>query len=236
MAMKLINKDKEKISFIAELDVSLANAIRRSVNEIPILAISEADIYKNDTALYDEVITHRLGLIPLKNQKLKKGQVVELKLRAKGKGGMTEVFSGELGKEVVYPDMPVVLLEDKQEIELIARANVGEGIFHARYSPGVLFYKHLPNIQVTKEGEKQSELAEIYPKIFEYDGKLKVKDATKGDIDEHDLEKYPGVNVSFGDEIVFSIESWGQIEAKDIFIESCKILKENLSKVSKLLK
>ena len=77
--MEIISKTAEEIQFTSDIDVSLANAIRRSVSEIPILAIYEADVYKNDSVLYDEVISHRLGLIPLKNQKLKTGQNIAIR-------------------------------------------------------------------------------------------------------------------------------------------------------------
>lgn len=232
--MEILNKTDEKIKFVADIDVSLANAIRRSVSEIPTLAISEADIYKNDSALYDEMITHRLGLIPLKNKKLKKDEVVELKLKVKGKGEKTEVLSGALGEEVVYKEMPIVLLEDGQEIELIAKAKSGIAIDHARFSPGVIFYRHLPKIKLTSDGEKNSELAELYPKVFKFNGgKLKVEDASECDLDQEDLESHKGVSIEFGNDLVFEIESWGQIKPKEIFIEACEALKENLKKVSK---
>ena len=84
MAMKLLKKDEGKIIFETDMNISLANAIRRSVGEIPILAIDEVDIYKNDSALYDEAIAHRLGLIPIAHQKLKDGKSVTFKLKAKG--------------------------------------------------------------------------------------------------------------------------------------------------------
>ena len=80
--METITKTPEEITFTSKLNVSLANAIRRSVGEIPILAIVEADIYKNDSALYDEIIAHRLGLLPIKNQKMKAGESVEMKMKA----------------------------------------------------------------------------------------------------------------------------------------------------------
>ena len=65
-----IEKSKESIALESDMDISLANALRRSVNEIPILAIDEVDIYRNDSALYDEIIAHRFGLVPLKNEKI----------------------------------------------------------------------------------------------------------------------------------------------------------------------
>jgi len=232
-----ITKKPEEASFISEMNISLANAIRRSSGEIPILAIVEADIYKNDSALYDEIITHRLGLISLKNQKLKNDQSVEMKIKAKGKGEKTEVLAGELGDNIVYPETPIVLLGEGQEIEMVARAKVGKGVDHTKFMPGLIFYKHLPKIKISAEGEKQSELAEIYPDVFEMFGeKLKVKNATACDLDEEDMTDYPGINIEFDDNLVFTIESWGQIKAEEIFIEACKALKGNLSEVSKAIK
>ncbi|MBU3923756.1 MAG: DNA-directed RNA polymerase subunit D [Nanoarchaeota archaeon] len=235
--MENITKTAEEISFTTDMSVSLANAIRRSVGEIPILAIDECDIYKNDSALYDEIISHRLGLVSLKNQKMKKGESVEMKMKVKGKGEITDVFAGELGDDVVYPETPIVLLGAGQEVELVARARVGKGIEHAKFMPGLVYYKHLAKIKISSEGERYSELAELYPKVFEMFGeKLKVKDASACDLDNEDMEDFPGVEISFDDNLVFVIESWGQIRASDIFVEACKALKENLFEVSKAVK
>lgn len=233
--MKIIKNIPEKIEMILSEDISLANAIRRSVEEIPILAIDSVDIYSNDSALYDEIIAHRLGLIPLKNQILREGSILDLKLKA-GKEDREEVLSGELGNEVVYKDMPIVLLENSQRLELVAHAKVGKGKDHSRFSPGMIYYKHLAEIKISGASEKQNDLAEIYPEVFEFDGKLKVKDATKADFDGEDLKDYPGITVNFDNRLIFFVESWGQIDAASIFTESCKILKENLLKVAKTIK
>ena len=235
--METIEKTQEKITVVSDVNVSLANAIRRSVNEVSVLAIDEADVYKNDSALYDEIIVHRLGLIPLKNQKMKGDQTVEMKFKVKGKGDRTEVLSSELGDDAVYQDIPIVILGEGQEVEIVARARAGKGVDHAKFSPGILFYKHLPKIKISGEGEKQSELAEIYPEAFEMFGeKLKVKNAAAFDLEQEDMKNYPGVEVSYGDDLVITIESWGQMDAKDVFTEACKALKGNLSEVSKVVK
>jgi DNA-directed RNA polymerase subunit D len=235
--MEIIKNTSEEIVFSADLNVSLANAIRRSVGEIDILAIDECDIYKNDSALYDEIIAHRLGLVSLKNQKMKKDDVLELKFKANGEGNGEMVLAGNLGADVIYPETPIVLLSEGQQIEIVAKARVGRGVDHAKFMPGLFHYKHLPTIKILKEGEKQVELPALYPEVFEmYGENIKVKDAWKCDLDNEDMEYYPGVEISFGDSLVFMIESWGQIEAKKIFVESCKALKSNLSEVSKAVK
>ena len=235
--METINKTSEKMVFTGDVNVSLANAIRRSVAEIPTLAISEADVYKNDSALYDEIIAHRLGLVSLKNQKMKAGETVEYKFVAKGEGEGVMILAGELGESVVYPETPIVLLGEGQTIEVVARAKAGKGIEHARFTPGLFIYKHLAKIKLSSEGEKQVELAELHPEVFEKFGdKIKVKDASSCELDQDDMESYPGVEISFDNKLVFSIESWGQIKSKDIFTEACKALKGNLAEVVKAIK
>ena len=70
--IKLKNYDKKqgKISFLTDMNISLANAIRRGVLEIPTMAIDEIEIVQNDSALYDEILANRIGLIPIKTSKV----------------------------------------------------------------------------------------------------------------------------------------------------------------------
>ena len=67
--MKTINKKNNQITFTANIDESLANAIRRYIDQIPILAVDEVEISKNDSPLYDETVAHRIGMVPLKMDK-----------------------------------------------------------------------------------------------------------------------------------------------------------------------
>ena len=66
--MEIIEQTPLKLVMRMPANDSLANAIRRSINEIPILAVDEVEIYKNDSALYDEFLAHRVGLVPLKTE------------------------------------------------------------------------------------------------------------------------------------------------------------------------
>ena len=238
MASKLIENTSERFSVITDLDISLANAVRRSVGEIDVLAIEEVDIYKNDSSLYDEIIAHRLGLVPIKNQKLKKDDVLEFKLNVKGKAEGVMVLSGDLSGDIVYPEIPIVLLSEGQELKIVAKAKSGNGSSHSKYVPGLIFYHHVPKIKISKDGESQNELAEIYPEAFKLDssGNLKVQEIVTADLDSDDVETFPGVEVESTKNLFFAVESWGQIEAKEIFPEACKALKVNLSEVSKVLK
>lgn len=49
------------------VDASIANSFRRILlSELPTMAIEKVHIYNNTSIIQDEVLAHRLGLIPLK--------------------------------------------------------------------------------------------------------------------------------------------------------------------------
>jgi len=49
------------------IDAPLVNAFRRIlIAEIPTMAIEKVNIYQNTGIMQDEVLAHRLGLIPIK--------------------------------------------------------------------------------------------------------------------------------------------------------------------------
>jgi DNA-directed RNA polymerase subunit D len=233
----------QKASFVIESDESLANAIRRSVNKIQTLAIDSVEIHKNDSALYDEILGHRLGLIPIKSNrkldKLEKGAKPtsknQLQITLKAKGPVT-VYSKDLKGdiEVIYGDIPIVILDKDQELELIAFAQLGDGNSHAKFSPGLTYYRNVSEIKV-KNSEKAKEILE---KIGE-NGNVKQGEVV---VSNHDvdyiesLDDGEGVEVKPGKDIVFFVESWGQLTAKEIFQEATKSLNKNLKDVLKAVK
>ncbi|MBD3247656.1 hypothetical protein GF378_03505, partial [Candidatus Pacearchaeota archaeon] len=148
--MDTISRQPNKVIFKTEADQSLINAIRRYVNQIPILAIDEVEISKNGSALYDEVVAHRTGLVPLKMEKGKtKNSTATLKLSSKKEGS---VKSGEIkgSVEPVYDDIPITFLDKNQEIELVANVRAGKGVEHVKFSPGLLFYRNITEISLDK--------------------------------------------------------------------------------------
>src|SRR3989344_1445752 len=105
--MDIISKTPEKMVFRTGMNYSLLNAIRRSVEEIPTLAIEDVEIFKNDSALYDEILAHRIGLVPLKtDSKMNSKTSVELSLK---KAGPCTVYSGDFkgDAKIVYDAIPL---------------------------------------------------------------------------------------------------------------------------------
>ena len=238
--MELVNKKNNKIVFKAEIEESLANAIRRYIGEIPILAVDEVEISKNDSPLYDETISHRIGLIPIKTDKVvtekTKGQ---LKLSVKKDG---TVNSGELKGDVdiVYDNIPITILTKGQELELSASVKSGKGNEHARFSPGLMFYRSMAEITMDKEFIEEvkkvcpnNEIREKGNKIIVIDDKEKgICDVCEG-ICEGKKEKS---ETNYGDELIISIEPFGQIDAREIFKKSINAIRKDLTEVSKKIK
>ncbi|KAI9299263.1 hypothetical protein K502DRAFT_322457 [Neoconidiobolus thromboides FSU 785] len=59
--------EEDKIEFfMKECDLSLANALRRTIiSDVPTLAIDMVEIESNTSVLVDEFLAHRLGLVPI---------------------------------------------------------------------------------------------------------------------------------------------------------------------------
>lgn len=239
--MEIIEQKEKKIIFKEKIEESLINACRRYLNEIPLLAINELEISRNDSPLYDETVAHRIGLVPLKMNK-KYNDKTELKFTLKSKKeGM--VYSGGIKgeAEVVYDKIPLTFLNKDQEINISATAIIGKGKKHTKFSPGLLYYRNVVEIKVDKDCVK--EIVETCPKgIFEIDkDKIIVKNQEKCDMCDMciDFCKKQGkefIKIIPSDELIITLESFGQMKVGDILVSSIDILKKDLEKVSKKLK
>jgi DNA-directed RNA polymerase subunit D len=231
--MEIIQNVPEKLVLKLEANESLANAIRRSISEVPTLAIDEVEIYKNDSALYDEMVAHRLGLVPLVTEKsMNEKTKVEFKL---SKTGPCTVYSGDLegNGEIVESKIPITLLGKDHRLELIATATLGKGINHAKYIPGLAYYRHIIEVKSTPETDKV---------VQQWKGLIKAeKKGSKWTCDLNEaqitaIEQIDKSLMSDSNEILFVIESYGNMPAKDIFIKSIEALEDNLDHFAKAFK
>jgi len=228
----LLNTDK-KLVLKLEISESLANSIRRSVSEVPTLAIDEVEIYKNDSALYDEVLSHRLGLVPLVTEKNMTSKTkIDLKLT---KEGPCTVYSGDLkgGADVVEDKIPLTILGEGHKLELVATAVLGLGSQHAKYVPGLCYYRHIIEVKSSPEIDK---IVQKSPGLIksEKSGSKWIFDLPDGVIDN--ILKIDKDAVTDTTDLLLVVESYGNMPAKDIFAKAVSALEDNLDEVVKALK
>ena len=206
----LSKKDNELVFMIEGINNAIANTIRRTIiAEVPTLAVDEINFVKNQTPLYDEILAHRIGLIPIKTDleaysfKTEKNTkaTTELKLTLKAIGPKT-VYSGDFKSKdpkciPVYDNIPIVTLLKDKELVLEATAILGRGREHMKFSTGLCYYVNAP---------------------------VKFKDLNDIKIEDQEFSK---------ENFIFFIESWGQLSCKEIFDEAMSVLDEKLDDFGK---
>lgn len=249
------NKENNRSTFLLkESTPALANALRRTIiDSVPTMAIEDVEFSENSSALYDEMISHRLGLIPLTTdlksynlpEKCKcNGEgcgrcTVKLVLKTKGPGYIyaSDLKSKDPAIKPVYPEMIIVKLLKGQELAFEATAVLGKGLRHVKFSPGLVWYNYKPTITVNNNHPKFDEFKDKYPQKAFKDGKL-----DKKLIEENNL--YDACN-GINDDIVkieydpstfvFNIEPWGQLTPKEMLTEAFNVLNEKLQELDEKL-
>ena len=178
--MKLENKrldDRKARLVIGDVNPPLINALRRAlIADVPKLAIEDVEFhlgsigsededkeYESNTPLFDEIIAHRLGMIPIPtdlelfnyrdecNECDGEGCPNCTIIYSLSKKGPCTVYSGDLNPvgetnlRVVDDLIPIVKLEDDQAILLYATAELGTAKEHAKWQPtSGVGYKYYP--------------------------------------------------------------------------------------------
>ena len=148
-----VQKEKTKIGETLRLTLkaplSFSSALRRiMISEVPTYAIENVYIYENSSSMYDELLAHRLGLIPIKGKPVSSDEVIIFSLI---KEGPCVVYSGDLESEegeVAFKNIPVVKLKEGQKLEIECEALVGIGKTHAKWQPCNAVYKQVAEDEV----------------------------------------------------------------------------------------
>ncbi|MEM5801997.1 MAG: DNA-directed RNA polymerase subunit D [Candidatus Aenigmatarchaeota archaeon] len=258
MKIKILQKNDSEIKFLVEgIKPGFASALRRIIiSEMPTMAIEWVDFKKNDSIVNDEIIAHRLGLIPLtfdpdaynlikectcKGKGCSKCQV-KLTLKKKGPG---MVYSGDLkstAKDVrpIYDKIPIIELFEGEELQLEAIAQLGIGREHVKWQGGIVGYKNKANIIVGKEVESKLEYLEVCPtNVFDIENNklitarpldcilcMQCVEASGGKIKVEPIE----------DSFIFDVESVSGWSAEDLILKSIEILEEKLKTFLKEIK
>ncbi len=195
LRIRVVQMTDEQVVFdLVGIDAAIANAFRRVlISEVPTMAIESVYVWDNTSIIQDEVLAHRLGLIPIKvdprtfdfkgpEDAATDANTIVMKLDATAKRSGGTVYSGALewvpqgaqeerfsGDEVIKPvndDIIVAKLKPGQAITLEAHCVKGIGADHAKFSPVcTASYRLLPQVTLKEKvtGELAEELREMCP-------------------------------------------------------------------------
>jgi DNA-directed RNA polymerase subunit D len=168
---------------------SFANAFRRAmIGEVPTLAIEDVRVYDNTSALFDEMLTHRLGLIPITTDLKCYVQKESCSCGGEGCAGCTATFTMSVeGPGIVYSrdlipqdpsakpameDIPIVKLTKDQKLVIEARAVLSTGRHHAKWQPtNACGYKNYPVVSISERCDGCGQCVEECPRgILETEG------------------------------------------------------------------
>ncbi|KAF8863442.1 putative DNA-directed RNA polymerase I and III subunit Rpc40 [Acephala macrosclerotiorum] len=174
-------------------------------------------------------------------------------IKFKPYGGQLKYFEGEGAIQPTNPDILIAKMRPGQQIDVELHAVMGVGSDHAKFSPvATASYRLLPSIQILKPitGKDAEKFKACFPRgVIElepvsakeaakkgsgyegHEGEMKavVKDPMKDTVSRECLRhaEFEG-KVKLGrirDHFIFSIESLGQFDSDELFLESVQVLK-----------
>jgi len=263
LKVEVLSLSGDTIRFLLQgCDVAFANALRRTmIAEVPCMTIDDIFIFDNSSVMPDEVLAHRVGLVPLVTdldsyvlpEKCKcKSDLgcslcrVVLTLDVEADTETRVVYSGDLISEdpkvvPASPDIPLVKLAPGQAVRFEAYARLGLGKVHAKWQPvSMCVYQHVAEINVD---EKRCTLCgkcvEACPRrvLAVEDEKLRVVDLYActlcGACAEACPVEPPAIIQGMKDDLfLFTVESTGCLPPERIVSEAAKVLMEKLDEFS----
>jgi DNA-directed RNA polymerase subunit D len=188
LKLDILNQTDHKLVLVIEgISIEMINALRRiMLTEIPVMAIDEVIILKNDSPLYDEIISHRLGLIPLKTDlevyKLPREcdcggfgcPLCQVSLTCEitnNSNTSLEIFSGDLKSNdpkivPVDPNIPIVKIDKNDQVIIEAYAILGLAKDHAKWQAvSNVAYRHYPIVEIEDKVSKNPEVNSLIVKM-----------------------------------------------------------------------
>jgi DNA-directed RNA polymerase subunit D len=248
---------------LAGCTLSFANSIRRAmIGEVLTLAIDDVKIYDNTSALFDEMLAHRIGLIPILSDE---GCTVPREACTCGGEGCpacSVVFTMSVeGPGMVYskdlisqdpriapadPDIPIVKLVKDQKVVLEARAVVSCGREHAKWQPTTACgYKNYPVITIGEKCDACGQCVEECPRdILEVSkGRVVVGEGKLESCSLCRLCEKACLNSGIGEEsaisigtdesrFLFVVESDGSLPAGRIVVKALEYIKAQSGELS----
>jgi len=257
------SKGDETVFRISGVTPALVNGLRRTIlSDVPILAIHETMFFENESPMHDEIVAHRLGLIPLTTPPDKyvmpdlcdcKSELGCAKCRVSllldvtsATDRSTTVYSSDLKSEdlevqPVSAKIPITKLGPGKRLKLEAYARLGVGSTHAKWQPvATVSYKFQPTITVAQNCDACGACVAACPqKILKtQEGKLVVVDMDLCTICKECAKACPQTPVAIlpermRDKFIFFVQSTGAMHPNELVSRAARILKEKAEGAAK---
>src|SRR3989338_10716168 len=250
MDIKILDTKENQVKFLVKgTNPAFANALRRTMMAgLNILALEDVHFYQNTSVMFDEMLAHRLAMIPLKmdSKKYKAGEKVKMILE---KEGPCTVYSKDIKStdpkiDVIDKKIPIVKLKKGKKIKIEMEAVVGKGKAHAKWQPAVISYYEVPevsfNMKLIKDAKKFVESCP--PGVLELKaGKIVLKEQVPSNIDLltkcRDIAPDGAVELNFDtNSFVVVVENHGNMKVSEILSEALDSLKERSKEFKRELK
>ena len=252
MKIQILNKTDTEIQFLLEdSNPQFANALRRiMISEVPVLAIDTVDFSINDSILYNEIIAHRIGLIPLvfdpkkfhfkeEHEDGKTCSLCEVVFAINKKGpGMVyskDMKSSNPDVKPLYDDIPIVELFNDQKLKLEASAYLGFGKNHAKYQAANAFYRYLATAKLIGKINSQDILKACPKHALKLEGD-KISVSLECDLCKECIKTLGKDVLEIGEDstkFIFNVESVSGLKAEDIVLQAVDVLKNKMKDFEK---
>ena len=245
---------------------AFANAFRRAmIGEVPTLAIEDVRIYDNTSAFFDEMLAHRLGLIPIKTDLSTystqenctcggagcPGCTVTFKLSVEGPKTVlsSDLIPQDPNATPVYDNIPIVKLAKGQKLVVEARAVLNTGREHAKWQPTLVCgYKNYPVVSISETCDACGNCVDECPReVLATKGKKvevaegKLPDCSMCRLCERaclasGIGEEPAITISAEtDRYIFVVESDGSLPVKEIMERALQYIRDQSNELERQL-
>ncbi|MFO7966322.1 MAG: DNA-directed RNA polymerase subunit D [Archaeoglobaceae archaeon] len=259
MNIEFLEDNNFKAKFVVhDSSLAFANSLRRLIKTmVPSMAVDYVDFYLNTSYLYDEMLAHRIGLVPIKTDygKFNTPETctcdgegcpncqISFRLNVEGK---RMVYSGDFvsdDPDVVpaYDNIPLVELFEGQQIMMEATARLGTGKEHAKFQPvSVCSYRIIPQIVIDeKKCSNCNDCIESCPKqvLEEKEGKLVVRDEKDCTLCMECVKTCQdgAISIEETNNFLFTVEGVGSLPIKTALKEALEMMKESAEEMNAIL-
>jgi DNA-directed RNA polymerase subunit D len=198
MEVEILEEKADSLRFILrDSSPAFANALRRGMlADVPVMAVEDVIFLENTSVMYDEILAHRLGLVPLKTDldayvpreecdcKSDLGCpkcTASFVFEAEATDQTITVYSADLKAATdVVPTtdrIPIVKLAPGQKVKLEAYARLGRGSEHAKWqAASIAAYRYVPKVTLRPENLSNPEdvIKCCPPRVYASDSTRKI--------------------------------------------------------------